>query len=75
MYLYLDRFRLMVARKRHVDPNQMAPLAPRPTPPATSRNIVLRLRHGDAGLHIHIVVHHNFPFSGILYEDLQQPGS
>ena len=32
VYLYLDRFRLLVARKRHVDPNQMAPLSPRPTP-------------------------------------------
>jgi multidrug efflux pump len=31
VYLYLDRFRLMVARKHHVDPNQMAPLSPRPS--------------------------------------------
>ena len=31
VYLYLDRFRLLVARKRHVDPNQMAPLSPRPS--------------------------------------------
>ena len=28
VYLYLDRFRLMVARKHHIDPNQMAPLSP-----------------------------------------------
>jgi hydrophobe/amphiphile efflux-1 (HAE1) family protein len=31
VYLYLDRFRLMVARKHHIDPNQMAPLSPRPS--------------------------------------------
>jgi multidrug efflux pump len=31
VYLYLDRFRLMVARNHHVDPNQMAPLSPRPS--------------------------------------------
>ena len=31
VYLYLDRFRLMLARKGHVDPNQMAPLSPRPS--------------------------------------------
>ena len=32
VYLYLDRFRLMLGSKRHVDPNQLAPLSPRPTP-------------------------------------------
>ncbi len=31
VYLYLDRFRLMLARKGHVDPNQIAPLSPRPS--------------------------------------------
>jgi multidrug efflux pump len=31
VYLYLDRFRLMLGTKRHVDPNQLAPLAPRPS--------------------------------------------
>ncbi len=31
VYLYLDRFRLMLGSKRHVDPNQLAPLSPRPT--------------------------------------------
>ena len=31
VYLYLDRFRLMLGRKGHVDPNQMAPLSPRPS--------------------------------------------
>ena len=33
VYLYLDRFRLMLGSKRHVDPNQLAPLAPRPAAP------------------------------------------
>ncbi|MGA8313858.1 MAG: efflux RND transporter permease subunit, partial [Terriglobales bacterium] len=32
VYLYLDRFRLMLGSKRHVDPNQMAPVSSRPTP-------------------------------------------
>ncbi len=31
VYLYLDRFRLLVARKRQVEPKQIAPLAPRPS--------------------------------------------
>jgi multidrug efflux pump len=31
IYLYLDRFRLMIGSKRHIDPNQLAPLAPRPS--------------------------------------------
>src|SRR6266851_2308362 len=31
VYLYLDRFRLMLGSKRHIDPNQLAPLAPRPS--------------------------------------------
>jgi hydrophobe/amphiphile efflux-1 (HAE1) family protein len=31
VYLYLDRFRLMLGSKRHVDPNQLAPLSPRPS--------------------------------------------
>jgi multidrug efflux pump len=31
VYLYLDRFRLMLGSKSHVDPNQMAPLSPRPS--------------------------------------------
>ncbi len=31
VYLYLDRFRLMLGRKRHVDGNQLAPLSPRPS--------------------------------------------
>ena len=31
VYLYLDRFRLMLGTKGHVDPNQLAPLSPRPT--------------------------------------------
>jgi hydrophobe/amphiphile efflux-1 (HAE1) family protein len=32
VYLYLDRFRLMLGSKSHVDPNRIAPLTPRPTP-------------------------------------------
>jgi multidrug efflux pump len=31
VYLYLDRFRLMLGSKRHIDPNQLAPLSPRPS--------------------------------------------
>jgi multidrug efflux pump len=31
VYLYLDRFRLMLGTKGHVDPNQLAPLSPRPS--------------------------------------------
>ncbi len=31
VYLYLDRFRLMLGSKGHVDPNQLAPLSPRPS--------------------------------------------
>jgi hydrophobe/amphiphile efflux-1 (HAE1) family protein len=31
VYLYLDRFRLMLGSKTRVDPNQIAPLAPRPS--------------------------------------------
>jgi multidrug efflux pump len=31
VYLYLDRFRLMLGSKSQVDPNQMVPLSPRPT--------------------------------------------
>ncbi len=31
VYLYLDRFRLMLGTKRHIDPNQLAPLSPRPS--------------------------------------------
>ncbi|HYM06974.1 MAG TPA: multidrug efflux RND transporter permease subunit [Terriglobales bacterium] len=31
VYLYLDRFRLMLGSKRHADPNQLAPLSPRPS--------------------------------------------
>jgi hydrophobe/amphiphile efflux-1 (HAE1) family protein len=31
VYLYLDRFRLMLGSKRHVDPSQLAPLSPRPS--------------------------------------------
>ena len=31
VYLYLDRFRLMLGSKRQVDPNRIAPLAPRPS--------------------------------------------
>jgi len=32
VYLYLDRMRLRFGSKRHVSPNQLAPLSPRPTP-------------------------------------------
>jgi multidrug efflux pump len=31
VYLYLDRFRLMLGSKSQVDPNQMVPLSPRPS--------------------------------------------
>ena len=31
IYIYLDRFRLMLGSKRHIDPNQLAPLSPRPS--------------------------------------------
>ena len=31
VYLYLDRFRLWIGSKRHVDPNRISPLAPRPS--------------------------------------------
>jgi len=31
VYLYLDRLRLMLGTKRHIDPNQVAPLSPRPS--------------------------------------------
>jgi multidrug efflux pump len=31
VYLYLDRFRLMLGSKSHIDPNRIAPLAPRPS--------------------------------------------
>jgi multidrug efflux pump subunit AcrB len=31
IYLYLDRLRLMLGSKRHIDPNQLAPLSPRPS--------------------------------------------
>ncbi len=31
VYLYLDRFRLWIGSKGHVDPNRIAPLAPRPS--------------------------------------------
>jgi multidrug efflux pump len=31
VYLYLDRFRLMLGSKSHVDPNRLTPLSPRPS--------------------------------------------
>ena len=31
VYLYLDRFRLWIGSKGHVDPNRISPLAPRPS--------------------------------------------
>ena len=31
VYLYLDRLRLRFGSKGHVDPNQIAPLSPRPS--------------------------------------------
>jgi hydrophobe/amphiphile efflux-1 (HAE1) family protein len=31
VYLYLDRFRLMLGTKRHIDPNRLTPLSPRPS--------------------------------------------
>jgi hypothetical protein len=31
IYLYLDRFRLMMGSRRHMDPNKLAPLSPRPS--------------------------------------------